>query len=111
MANTYQLYSASIRPVSLPAYPPRPIQRRTFVQRTVNGFSTDTVEWREQAKNFAELMDLRRALYSQQTHGIYRVRNHGEVGEGSFVLVGPKCKLLIEYAIALGPGYLGRAAF
>jgi hypothetical protein len=65
----------------------------------VNGFSTNIGEWLEanEPRIFSELMDLRRALYSKRSHGLYRIRNHGEVGQGSFVLVGFKGKLLIEH--------------
>jgi hypothetical protein len=99
MANTHQFHSDPIPSVQQPARIIKHTNSRIFIRRNENGFSTDIGKWLEenQPRIFSELMDLRRALYSKRSHGLYRIRNHDEVGQGSFVLVGFKGKLLIEH--------------
>ncbi|MGY4232950.1 hypothetical protein ACVIIW_001897 [Bradyrhizobium sp. USDA 4449] len=70
-----------------------------YKRRLQNAISTDLIAWLREndPTDFAELMDLRRALYSLSSKGSYRVFLFGltQAGERKIKLVGPKSAVMI----------------
>jgi hypothetical protein len=68
-------------------------------KRFANEIHTDLIEWLKQNDpvDFADLMDLRRALYSFMTKGKYRIELQGitQSGEQKIKLIGPHSAVLI----------------
>lgn len=68
-------------------------------KRFANEIHTDLIEWLQQNDpvDFADLMDLRRALYSFMTKGKYRIelQGHTQGGEQKIKLTGPNSAVLI----------------
>jgi hypothetical protein len=68
-------------------------------ERNASSVATDVIEWLNQNEphDFAELMDLRKALYSRRTTGKYRIRLRGRTlaGEEKLLLTGPAGAVLI----------------
>jgi hypothetical protein len=102
MANTQPDWESV--PTSLPSRPdPKssPTDRPSagYRERKSSGVATDVIEWLSKNKphNFAELMDLRKALYSHRTTGKCRIRlgGHTLAGEEKFLLTGPASAVLI----------------
>jgi len=102
MANTQPLWESE--PASIPSRPDptaSPTGRRStrYRERNASSVATDVIEWLTQNEphDFAELMDLRKALYSHRTTGKYRTRlgGHTLAGEEKFLLTGPASAVLI----------------
>lgn len=95
MPATHDLWGNRIPPDP----PPAPRLKPKKPSRFANGLPTDVIVWLFQNKpqNYDELMDLRQALYSRKTHGIYLIspRGHTLGGEEKFVLTGPAGPVLI----------------
>jgi len=68
-------------------------------KRYANVIRTDLIAWLEQNDpvDFADLMDLRRALYSFRSMGKYRIQLQGTTqgGEDKLELIGPNTAVLI----------------
>lgn len=68
-------------------------------QRCARTINTDLIAWLKQNDpvDFADLMDLRRALYSFHTKGKYRIELQGitQEGEQKLKLIGPESAVLI----------------
>jgi hypothetical protein len=68
-------------------------------ERSAGSPATDVKAWlaANGPRNHEELRDLRRALYSRDTHGSFTIRHHssGRSGELRFSIVGRKGSLLI----------------
>ena len=68
-------------------------------QRYPSAIDTDLIAWLKENDpvDFADLMDLRRALYSFQTRGKYRIELQGitQGGEQKIKLIGPESAVLI----------------
>src|SRR6266436_6593031 len=96
MSNAPPLWGDPEPIISATEQPRRPKRRR---QRYPNGPATDILVWlcQNEPQDFGELMDLRRALYSRQNHGKYRIRGCGLnlLGEDRFIVTGPAGPLLI----------------
>ena len=95
MPATHDLWGNPIPPDPPPA--PRPKPKKT--SRFANGLPNDVIVWllQNEPQNYDELMDLRHALYSRKTHGIYAISPRGLTlgGEEKFVLTGPVGSVLI----------------
>jgi hypothetical protein len=67
--------------------------------RFAGGPTTDIKEWLAEngPRDYAELIDLRRALYSRRTHGNFVIRHGGRTiaGEERFTVTGRESALLI----------------
>jgi hypothetical protein len=67
--------------------------------RFAGGPTTDIKEWLAEngPRDYAELTDLRKALYSRRTNGQFVVKHHGETlaGEERFTVTGRESPLLI----------------
>jgi hypothetical protein len=67
--------------------------------RFTGGPTTDIKEWLSEngPRDFAELTELRKALYSRRTHGQFVVKQYGQThaGEERFTVTGRKSPLLI----------------
>jgi hypothetical protein len=83
----------------LPESTPPPRRKPKPRRRFVNAIPTDILAWlaQNEPQDFAELMDLRRALYTHETRGKYRIRLCGQTvdGELKFTVTGPAGPLLI----------------
>ncbi|WP_128928742.1 hypothetical protein [Bradyrhizobium guangxiense] len=70
-----------------------------YKRKLQNAISTDLIAWLREndPADFAELMDLRRAMYSLSSKGKYRVFLLGltQYGERKIKLVGPKSAVMI----------------
>jgi hypothetical protein len=79
--------------------PPAPRGKSRHRRRFVNAIPTDILVWlaQNEPQDFDELMDLRRALYTRETRGKYRIRLCGLTleGEQKFTVTGPTGPLLI----------------
>ena len=102
MANTQPLWESE--PTSIPSRPDptsSPTDRRSarYCERNASSVATDVIEWLNQnePRDFAELMDLRKALYSRRTTGKYRIRLRGHTlaGEEQLLLTGLVSAVLI----------------
>ena len=81
-----------------PAKPTKPKQNRQN-DRFTGGPSTDIKAWLSDnaPRDYAELMDLRKALYTRRTHGSFVIK-HGRstlAGEERFLVTGRTSPLLI----------------
>ena len=81
-----------------PADKPKPIRNKRN-DRFAGGPTTDIKQWLSEngPRNYDELADLRKALYSRRTNGQFVVRHHGETlaGEQRFTVTGRESPLLI----------------
>jgi hypothetical protein len=95
MPATHDLWGNPIPGDPPPAPRRKPKKRRQFASQ----LPTDILAWLSQngPKTFDELIDLRLALYSRQTHGRYQISNGGTtaLGEEKFVVTGSSGPLLI----------------
>lgn len=68
-------------------------------RRFASSIDTDLIAWLRQNEpnDFAELMDLRRALYSLQSKGKYQIELRGmtQAGEQKMKLTGPESSVMI----------------
>jgi hypothetical protein len=83
------------------AHPPKQSNsdRKKRNARFSGGPTTDIREWLAEngPRDYAELTDLRRALYSRRTHGNFVIRHGGRTiaGEERFTVTGRESALLI----------------
>ena len=84
--------------IAQPAKQSKP-ERNQRSARFAGGPTTDIKEWLTEngPRDYAELTDLRKALYSRRTNGQFVVKHHGETlaGEERFTVTGRESPLLI----------------
>lgn len=99
MADAPPLWESEPSLIPSPPTQHEPKRKPKYRQRYANDVSTDVIEWLKQNEpaDFADLMDLRKALYARRTTGKYRIRIGGRTlaGEERFLLTGPASAVLI----------------
>jgi hypothetical protein len=94
----YDLWGDPIPPPE-PKQPKPKYRKRQYPQQVRNRLPTDILEWlrENQPETSDELMDLRRALYTSQTHGKYEISDQGytQAGEEKFTVRGSAGLVLI----------------